>query len=169
LNFKRISILLTVLLAIVVIYATYKVAILDLFPWLNVLISSSLSFIVFVLSFLVKGKSKVIQSVMLSFFILQLFINFTILQNSDFFIKNWRWLFYLISIFVYLLSFSVCFKKEKKLLLISLVVGSSLFFILGIFSANPIWLTLQMLFYILFSVTVVVTKKISKSKFIESN
>ena len=157
------------LLAIVVIYATYKVAILDLFPWLNVLISSSLSFIVFVLSFLVKGKGKVIQSVMLSFFILQLFINYTILQNSDFFIKNWRWLFYLISIFVYLLSFSVCLKKEKKLLLISLFVGSSLFFILGIFSANPIWLTLQMLFYILFSVTVVVTKKISKSKIIESN
>ena len=127
-NFKRISILSTVLLAIVVIYATYKVAILDLFPWLNVLISSSLSFIVFVLSFLVKGKSKIIQLVLLSFFILQLLLNYSILQNSDLLIKNWRWLFYPISIFVYTLSISVALKKGNKRLSLGLIGVSFLFF-----------------------------------------
>jgi len=169
LNFKRITILLTVILAIVVVYATYKIAILDLFPWLNILISSSLSFIVFILSFLVKGKNKIIQLALLSFFILQLFLNYSILQNSDLLIKNWRWLFYPISIFVYILSISVALKKGSKLFSFGLIGVSFLFFVFGILSDNSIWLTLQMLFFILFSVVMVASKSIYKPKAIEAN
>lgn len=168
-NFKRITIILTALLVCVVIYATYKVAILELFPWLNVLISSSLSFIVFALSFLVKGKNKSIQLVLLSFFILQLFLNYSILQNSDLLLKNWRWLFYPVSIFIYILSISVALKKGSKLISFALIGGSFLFFVVGVFSINPIWLTLQMLFFILFSVAMIITKNNLKPKAKEVN
>jgi hypothetical protein len=158
-----------VLLACVVIYATYKVTILELFPWLNVLISSSLSFIVFVLSFLVKGKNKSIQLVLLSFFILQLFLNYSILQNSDLLLKNWRWLFYPVSFFIYILSISVALKKGSKLISFALIGGSFLVFVVGFFSINPIWLTLQMLFFILFSVEMIITKNNLKPKAKEVN
>jgi len=167
LNFKRITLFITLLLAIVVLYAAYKVVILDLFPWLNVLISSSLSFIVFILSFLVKRKNKTIQLALLSFFILQLFLSYSILQNADLLIKYWRWLFYLISIFIYILSISVCLKKVNKILMLSLVISSFLFFVLGVLSVNPVWLSLQMLFFILFSVTVVTSKNVKNPKTID--
>ncbi len=167
-NFKRVTILLTAILAIVVVYATYKVAILDLFPWLNVLISSSLSLIAFILSFLVKGKNITIQLALFSFFILQLFLNYSILQNSDLLIKSWRWLFYPISIFVFILSISACLKKKNKLLLMSLIVFSCLFFVISIFSTNPIWLQVQLLFFILFSIGMVASKNIHKPKSVDS-
>jgi len=167
LNFKRITLFITLLLAIVVLYAAYKVVILDLFPWLNVLISSSLSFIVFILSFLVKRKNKTIQLALLSFFILQLFLNYSILQNADLLIKNWRWLFYLISIFIYIISISVCLKKVNKILMLSLVISSFLFFVFGVLSVNPVWLSLQMLFFILFSVAVVASKNVKNPNTID--
>lgn len=167
LNFKRITILLTLVLAIVVVYAIYNVAILDLFPWLNVLISSSLSFIVFVLSFLVKGKNKTIQLALLSFFIFQLFLNYSILQNPDLLIKNWRWLFYPISMFVYILSISITLKKVSKRFSFGLIGVSFLFFVLSVFSDKSIWFTLQMLVFLLFSVVTVATKNIHKPKAIE--
>ena len=166
-NFKRITLFITLLLAIVVLYAAYKVVILDLFPWLNVLISSSLSFIVFILSFLVKRKNKTIQLALLSFFILQLFLNYSILQNADLLIKNWRWLFYLISIFIYIISISVCLKKVNKILMLSLVISSFLFFVFGVLSVNPVWLSLQMLFFILFSVAVVASKNVKNPNTID--
>ena len=166
-NFKRITLFITLLLAIVVFYAAYKVVILDLFPWLNVLISSSLSFIVFILSFLVKRKNKTIQLALLSFFILQLFLNYSILQNADLLIKNWRWLFYLISIFIYIISISVCLKKVNKILMLSLVISSFLFFVFGVLSVNPVWLSLQMLFFILFSVAVVASKNVKNPNTID--
>lgn len=166
-NFKRITILLTVVLAIVVVYSIYKVAIIELFPWLNVLISSSLSFIVFVLSFLVKGKNKTIQLALLGFFIFQLFLNYSILQNPDLLIKNWRWLFYPISIFIYILSISVAFRKGKKSFLFGLIGVSFLFFVLSVFSDKSIWFTLQMLVFLLFSVVTVATKNNHKPKAIE--
>ena len=162
-NFKRITIFLTVLLGFVVIYSAYKVAIVDLFPWINLLITSTLSFIVFVLSFFVKGKNKIIQLALLFFFIIQLFLNYTIIHNSVVLIKNWRWLLYPISIFIYILSISVCFKKRNKLLLLTLVVISLFLFIFSIFSSSSIWIILQMLTYILFSITVLISKNIPKS------
>ncbi len=167
LNFKRITILLTVVLTIVVVYAIYKVAILDLFPWLNILISSSLSFIVFVLSFLVKGKNKTIQLALLSFFISQLFLNYSILQNPDLLIKNWRWLFYPISIFIYTLSISITLKKGSKRFSFGLIGLSFLFFVISVFSDKSIWFTLQMLCFLLFSVVTVATKNIHKPKAID--
>lgn len=168
-NYKRLTLLVTVILAIVVIFATYKVVVLDLFPWLNVLISSALSLIAFVLSFLVKGKNRIIQLALLAFFILQLILNYTILQNPEILLKNWRYLFYPISILIYILLISASLKKEKKFFLVGISAFSGLFFVLSIFSPNSIWLTLQLLFFVLFSIVLVASKNIHKPKSIESN
>ena len=141
---------------------------LDLFPWLNVFIASVLSLTSFILNYFIKGKSIVIQLLLLSFFIVQVFLNYTILQNPEVLISSWRWLFYPISIFVFILSVSALLKKKNKLVTVSLILASFLFFMTGIFSTNPIWLQLQMLFFILFSIGLVASKNIQKLKSIDS-
>jgi len=168
LNFKRITLLLTVILGLTVLYSGYKVMNLDLFPWLNVFIASVLSLTSFILNYFVKGKSIVIQLLLLSFFIVQLFLNYIILQNPEVLRSSWRWLFYPISIFVFILSVSALLKKKNKLVTVSLIVASFIFFMTSIFSTNPIWLQLQMLFYVLFSIGIVMSKNIQKTKIVES-
>lgn len=168
-NFKRISVLITFILVLIVLYSGYKVLNLDLFPWLNVLISSILSLIVFILSFFIKGKSKPIQLLLLIFFSVQLVLNYSILQNADLLKIGWRWLFYLISIFVYILSISAALKKRNKLILLSILFGSFLFFIISIFSNYHLWMPMQMLCFVLFSIGIVLSKNIQKLKSFESN
>ena len=56
-NFKRITLLLTVILGLTVLYSGFKIMNLDLFPWLNVFIASVLSLTSFILNYFVKGKS----------------------------------------------------------------------------------------------------------------
>jgi hypothetical protein len=159
LNFKRIIHLLTVILGLTVLYSGFKIMNLDLYPWLNVFIASVLSLTSFILNYFVKGKSIVLQLLLLSFFIVQLFLNYIILQNPEVLISSWRWLFYPVSIFVFILSVSALLKKKYKLVTLSLILASFLFFMTSIFSTNPIWLQLQILFFILFSIGLVASKK----------
>ncbi len=158
-NFKRIIHLLTVILGLTVLYSGFKIMNLDLYPWLNVFIASVLSLTSFILNYFVKGKSIVLQLLLLSFFIVQLFLNYIILQNPEVLISSWRWLFYPVSIFVFILSVSALLKKKYKLVTLSLILASFLFFMTSIFSTNPIWLQLQILFFILFSIGLVASKK----------
>jgi hypothetical protein len=141
---------------------------LDLFPWLNALISSALSLFVFLLSFLVKGKNKVVQLLVFLFFIVQLFLNYSILQNADILITRWRWLFYPLIILVYILCFAATIKKKNKTILLGFLSTSFLSFIASILLNYWLWVPLQMLFYVLFSIGIVISKNIQKTKIVES-
>ena len=167
-NFKRITLLLTFILGLTVLYSGYKVMNLDLFPWLNALISSALSLFVFLLSFLVKGKNKVVQLLVFLFFIVQLFLNYSILQNADILITRWRWLFYPLIILVYILCFAATIKKKNKTILLGFLSTSFLSFIASILLNYWLWVPLQMLFYVLFSIGIVISKNIQKTKIVES-
>jgi len=139
-----------------------------LFPWLNVLISSVLSWFVFLLSYLIKGKNKVVQLLLFTFFIVQLFLNYSILQNVDVLITSWRWLFYPLIFFVYILCFAASIKKKNKPILLGLLLASFFSLIASILSYYTLWVPLQMLFYILFSIGIVVSKNSQKTKIVES-
>jgi hypothetical protein len=168
LNFKRITLLLTIILGLTVLYSGYKLINIDLFPWLNVLISSALSWFVFLISYLIKGKNKVVQLLLFTFFIVQLFLNYSILQNADILITSWRWLFYPLIFFVYILCFAAAIKKKNKLILLVLLFASFFSLIASILSIHSLWIPLQMLFYILFSIGIIVSKNSQKTKIIES-
>lgn len=168
-NFKRITLALTLILGLIVFYSGYKVLNLDLFPWLNIIISSVLSFVVFILSFIVKGKSKLIQLLLYTFFIIQLILNFSILQNPDLLEKNWRWLVYPISIFVFILSISAALKKKNKFILIIILFCSFFFFIASIFLNFYFLMPLQMICFVFFSVGMFLSKNIQKIKTFETN
>jgi hypothetical protein len=157
-----------VISGLTVLYSGYKVMNLDLFPWLNVLISSILSFIVFLISYFIKGKSKVVQLLLFTFFIVQLFLNYSILQNADVLITSWRWLFYPLIFFVYVLCFAASIKKKNKPILLGLLFASFISLIASILSNHSIWIPLQMLFYVLFSFGIIVSKNSQKTKIIES-
>jgi hypothetical protein len=159
---------LTVILGLTVLYSGYKVMNLDLFPWLNVLISSALSWFVFLISYLIKGKNKVVQLLLFLFFIVQLFLNYSILQNAAILLTSWRWLFYPLTFFVYILCFAAAIKKKNKPILLGLLFASFFSFIASILSNYTLWVPLQMLFYILFSLGIVVSKNVQKTKIVES-
>jgi hypothetical protein len=169
LNFKRISLILTLILGLIVLYSGFKLLNFNLFPWLNVFISSTLSLVVFNLSFLIKGKSKPIQLLIFTFFIIQVVLNYSILQNADLLKINWRWLFYPISIFVFILAISAALRKQNKFILLSALICSLLFFICSIFSNYYFWMPLQMICFVFFSIGMIFSKNIQKIKAFESN
>jgi hypothetical protein len=156
-----------VILGLTVLYSGYKVMNLDLFPWLNVLISSILSFIVFLISYFIKGKSKVVQLLLFTFFVVQLFLNNLILQNPYILKTSWRGLFYPISVFVFILCFAALDKKKNKPILLGFLLASFLCFIASILSNNQLLITFHLLFFIIYSIGMVVTKNIQKQKTIE--
>ncbi len=167
-NLKRITLLLTIVLGLTVLYSGYKVMNLELFPWLNVLISSALSWFVFLISYLIKGKNKLVQLLLFTFFIVQLFLNCLILQNATILITSWRWLFYPLIFFVYILCFTAGIKKKNKPILIGLLFASFFSLIASILSNHSLWIPLQMVFYFLFSIVIIVSKNSQKTKIVES-
>jgi len=168
LNFKKITLLLTLILGLIVLYSGYKVMNLDLFPWLNVLISSALSWFVFLISYLIKGKNKVVQLLLYLLFIVQLFLNYSILQNAAILITSWRWLFYPLIIFVYILCFAASIKKKNKPILLVFLSASFFSFIASILLNYALLIPLQMLFYVFFSIVIVVSKNSKKTNILES-
>jgi hypothetical protein len=166
LNFKKLLVLLTVGFGILLLFSFFKVTQLDLFPWLNVLIISSLGFVSLLFNFLVKGKSKYVQIGFLLFFSVQLIFSFFLLRDAELLKVNWRWLFYPISFLVFVLSFSMIRRKQGKsrLILLVLLSFSLLSFLLDISLKTAILFSIQMIFFVLFAIGMLFFKNKEKGK-----
>jgi hypothetical protein len=166
LNFKKLLVLLTVGFGILLLFSFFKVTQLDLFPWLNVLIISSLGFVSLLFNFLVKGKSKFVQIGFLLFFSVQLIFSFFLLRDAELLKVNWRWLFYPISFLVFVLSFSMIRRKQGKsrLILLVLLSFSLLSFLLDISLKTAILFSIQMIFFVLFAIGMLFFKNKEKGK-----
>jgi len=166
LNFKRLSIIFTVCFVLLLIFAFYKILQFDLFPWLNVFILSTLSFCSFLISFLVKKKSKIIQFSVFALLISQLIYNYFLLNDADLLMQSWRRLIYPLSILVYFLSFAMIQKKQGKLKVLSLIslTFSIVAFIANIFQTAEFWVVFQAITYILFILGVLFYKNSPKEK-----
>ena len=165
-NFKKLLVLLTVGFGILLLFSFFKVTQLDLFPWLNVLIISSLGFVSLLFNFLVKGKSKFVQIGFLLFFSVQLIFSFFLLRDAELLKVNWRWLFYPISFLVFVLSFSMIRRKQGKsrLILLVLLSFSLLSFLLDISLKTAILFSIQMIFFVLFAIGMLFFKNKEKGK-----
>ena len=165
-NFKKLLVLLTVGFGILLLFSFFKVTQLDLFPWLNVLIISSLGFVSLLFNFLVKGKSKYVQIGFLLFFSIQLIFSFFLLRDAELLKVNWRWLFYPISFLVFVLSFSMIRRKQGKsrLILLVLLSFSLLSFLLDISLKTAILFSIQMIFFVLFAIGMLFFKNKEKGK-----
>ena len=165
-NFKKLLVLLTVGFGILLLFSFFKVTQLDLFPWLNVLIISSLGFVSLLFNFLVKGKSKYVQIGFLLFFSVQLIFSFFLLRDAELLKVNWRWLFYPISFLVFVLSFSMIRRKQGKsrLILLVLLSFSLLSFLLDISLKTAILFSIQMIFFVLFAIGMLFFKNKEKGK-----
>ncbi len=165
-NFKKLLVLLTVGFGILLLFSFFKVTKLDLFPWLNVLIISSLGFVSLLFNFLVKGKSKFVQIGFLLFFSVQIIFCFLLLRDAELLKANWRWLFYPISFLVFTLSFSMIRRKQGKsrLILLVLLSFSLLSFLLDLSLKTPILFSIQMIFFVLFAIGMLFFKNKEKGK-----
>ena len=148
------------------LFSFFKVTQLDLFPWLNVLITSLLGFLSLLINFLVKGKGKFVQIGFLLFFSIQLIFCSLLLRDAELLKENWRWLFYPISFLVFVLSFSIIRRKKGKsrLILLMLLSFSLLSFLLDLSLKTSILFSIQMVFFVLFAIGMLFLKNKEKGK-----
>ena len=158
--------MLTVGFGILMLFSFFKVTQLDLFPWLNVLITSLLGFLSLLINFLVKGKGKFVQIGFLLFFSIQLIFCSLLLRDAELLKENWRWLFYPISFLVFVLSFSIIRRKKGKsrLILLMLLSFSLLSFLLDLSLKTSILFSIQMVFFVLFAIGMLFLKNKEKGK-----
>lgn len=163
-NFKKLLIFFAIGFGFTVLISSYKVIQLELFPWLNVLISSFLSFSALISIFLVRGKNKIIQVSTFLFFIVQFLLNYIILQDAEILKVNWRWLFYPVSILIFILCFAPIGRKQEKFrLLLFILLSLSFFsFIVSLFQGTSFWFSSQISWFFLFSIGIVFIKNKEK-------
>jgi hypothetical protein len=113
-GFKKLSVILGIFIGALALFAGYKVIKLELFPWLNAFIACTLSFLAFLLSFLVKKTKSSIKIVLSVFFISQLISNFIILNSPNLLLHHWRWLFYPLIALVFILFVAFIQRKEQR-------------------------------------------------------
>ena len=111
----KLSTFVGIVLGLLFLIGVYQVLIqIELYPWLNVTISSGLPLIIFLLSFLIRDKKIITFKVVYSFIILQFITAIYFLTHPEYLKLNWNLLFIPIILFICLLFLEFALRKNQR-------------------------------------------------------